>query len=130
MQTMKRLARFWDLVYNSGNFRRTAPLLWPDGDVFSAFLAFSLWLYTETRATWQIGLPRLAELLFRYLVEHRGCGQSTVADSLAADILVIKGRVLPPAIMAQVTRLPSAQHGLNENLTKRQSRHREGGKRA
>ena len=40
MQTMKRLARFWDLVYNSGNFRRTAPLLWPEGDVFARFSRF------------------------------------------------------------------------------------------
>ncbi len=124
MQNLKRLARFWDLVYNSGNFRRTAPLLWPDGDVFHGFLDFSLWLYAETRATWQIGLPRLAELLFRYLVEHKGRGKTEVADSLAADILVIKGRVLPPVISAQVTRLPGERHTLGENLTKRQSRHR------
>ena len=64
MQAMKRLARFWDLVYNSGNFRRTAPLLWENGDVFSGFFAFSSWLYGQTLATWQIGLPRLSELLF------------------------------------------------------------------
>ena len=126
MQIMKRLARFWDLVYNSGNFRRTAPLLWPDGDVFHGFLALSLWLYAQTRATWQIGLPRLAELLFRFLVEQKGVAPSEVADSLAADILVIKGRVLPPAISAHITRLPDEQHTISGNLTKRQSRHREG----
>ena len=126
MQTMKRMARFWDLVYNSGNFCRTAPLLWPDADVFHGFLAFSLWLYAQTRATWQIGLPRLAELLFRFLVEQKGVAPSEVADSLAADILVIKGRVLPPAISAHVTRLPDEQHSISANLTKRQSRHREG----
>ena len=49
-----------------------------------------------------------------------------VADSLAADILVIKGRVLPAAIMAHVTRIPDAQRTLSETLTKRQSRHQEG----
>jgi hypothetical protein len=129
MQTMKRLARFWDLVNNSGNFRRTAPLLWPEGDVFHGFLDFSRWLYQETRATWQIGLPRLAELLFRYLVEQKGVEKSEVADSLAADILVIKGRVLPPAIKEWVTRLPEERHNLGETLTKRQSRHREGSDR-
>ena len=128
MQTMKRLARFWDLVYNSGNFHRTAPLLWPNGDVFRGFLAFSLWLYRETRSTWQIALPRLAELLFRYLVEQKGFAPSEVADCLAADILVIKGRVLPPSIMDHVTRLPE-QHTISGNLTKRQSRHSEGTER-
>ncbi|MBV5317847.1 MAG: DUF4080 domain-containing protein [Desulfobulbaceae bacterium] len=129
MQTIKRLARFWDLVYNSGNFHQTAPLLWPDGDVFHGFLDFSQWLYGETRATWQIGLPRLAELLFRYLVEQKGRNLNEVADFLAADILVIKGRVLPPAISTHVTRLPDERRNLGENLTKRQGRHREGADR-
>ena len=86
-------------------------------------------MYQETRATWQIGLPRLAELLFRYLVEQKGMEKSEVADSLAADILVIKGRVLPPAIKEWVTRLPEERHNLGETLTKRQSRHREGSDR-
>jgi len=123
MQEMKRLARFWDLVHNSGNFRRTSALLWPDGDVFHGFLDFSRWLYGETRATWQIGLPRLAELLFRYLVEETGREKNEVADSLAADILVIKGRVLPLAIREHVTRMPVERHALGDKLTKRQSRH-------
>ena len=129
MQEMKRLARFWDLVYNSGNFRRTAPLLWPEGDVFQGFLDFSRWLYGQTQATWQIGLPRLAELLFRYLVEEKGRDKTVIADSLAADILVIKGRVLPPVIREHVTRMPAEQHSLGDTLTKRQSRHREDGDR-
>ena len=131
MQTMKRLARFWDMVYNSGNFRRTAPLLWPDADVFGGFLDFSRWLYRETRATWQISLPRLAELLFRYLVNKKGLDTTEVADSLAADILIIKGRVLPPAISAHITRLPDERHSPGETLlTKRQSRHQESANRS
>ena len=129
MQAMKRLARFWDLVYNSGNFRRTAPFLWPDSDVFRGFLDFSQWLYRETRTTWQIGLPRLAELMFRYLVEEKGRDKTEVADSLAADILVIKGRVLPPAIKEHVVFLPGERRSLGETLTKRQGRHREGADR-
>ncbi|MCL2789406.1 MAG: B12-binding domain-containing radical SAM protein [Desulfobulbus sp.] len=124
MQEMKRLARFWDLVYNSGNCKRTAPLLWPDRDVFRGFRAFCAWLYARTRATWQIGLPRLAHLLFDYLTTERGRDQAEVADALAADILGIKGRVLPPSIMAHVTRLPGERHDLGDTLTRRQGRHR------
>jgi radical SAM superfamily enzyme YgiQ (UPF0313 family) len=124
MQAMKRLARFWDLVYNSGNFRRTAPLLWADGDVFAGFAAFSRWLYRQTLATWQIGLPRLSELLFCYLVEEQGKKKSEVADCLAADILVIKGRVLPSSIKEHVSLLPEERRTLGESLTKRQTRHR------
>jgi radical SAM superfamily enzyme YgiQ (UPF0313 family) len=124
MQGMKRLARFWDLVYNSGNFHRTAQLLWEDGDVFAGFSAFSRWLYLQTRATWQIGLPRLSELLFGYLVEEKGMKKNAVADSLAADILVIKGRVLPKTVQEHVTQAPEERRSLEASLTKRQSRHR------
>ena len=127
MQEMKRLARFWDLVYNSGNFRRTVRLLWPDGRVFAGFLDYSRWLYGQTRATWQIGLDRLAELLFRYLGERRGMPPAEVADSLAADILVIKGRVLPASIREHVTRMPEVRRDLGTQLTRRQSRHRDEG---
>jgi hypothetical protein len=49
--------------------------------------------------------------------------RSEVANSLAADILVIKGRVLPPAIMEHVTRLPDQRRNLGETLTRRQGRH-------
>jgi radical SAM superfamily enzyme YgiQ (UPF0313 family) len=129
MQEMKRLARFWDLVRNSGNFRRTAPLLWPDGDVFAGFDRFCRWLYAQTRATARISLPRLTELLFRYLVEERGQPAARVADSLAADILVIKGRVLPEAVRAHVTHLPDQGRSLGPSLTRRQQRHLEGADR-
>ncbi|MDR2549589.1 MAG: B12-binding domain-containing radical SAM protein [Desulfobulbus sp.] len=123
MQEMKRLARFWDLVYNSGNCKRTAPLLWPDGGVFRGFRAFCAWLHARTRATWQIGLPRLAELLFEYLTAELNRDKAEVADALAADILGIKGRVLPPAVMAHVTRQPGERRDLGDSLTRRQSRH-------
>lgn len=123
MQEMKRLARFWELVYNSGNFCRSAPLLWPDGEVFGGFRAFSAWLYQQTKATWQIGLPRLSQLLFGYLVEVKAMDANEVANSLAADILTIKGRVLPEAVLAQVTQFPESRHGLGASLTRRQRRH-------
>lgn len=124
MQAMKRLARFWDLVHNSGNFRRTAPLIWDD-DVFAGFAAFSQWLYQQTLATWQIGLPRLSELLFDYLVQEKRLKKSAVADSLAADILVIKGRVLPKRVQEHVTQMPEERCSLGESLTKRQKRHQQ-----
>ena len=129
MQELKRLARFWDLVRNSGNFRRTAPLLWPDGEVFTGFDRFCRWLYAKTRATARISLPRLTELLFRYLVEERDLEPARVADTLAADILVIKGRVLPEAVRAHVTHLPDQGRSLGPSLTRRQQRHQEGADR-
>ena len=124
MQEMKRLARFWDLVYNSGNCKRTAPLLWPDGDVFRGFRAFCAWIYARTGATWQIGLPRLAGLLFDYLATETGMDKAEVADGLAADILAIKGRVLPPSVMAHVARLPDEHRTLGDTRIRRQNKRR------
>lgn len=124
LQELKRMARYWDLIYNSGNFRTSAPLLWPDGDVFHGFFAFSRWLFAQTRATWKIALPRLAELFFHYLVGRRGAAPQEVADRLARDLLTVKGRVLPPAIREWVRDMPERQYVLRP-LSRRQDRHRE-----
>ena len=32
MQRMRRFAKYWDLVGNSGNFVETTPLLWSGGE--------------------------------------------------------------------------------------------------
>src|SRR2546428_4538461 len=41
MQKLRRFARYWDLVGNSGNFVETAPLLWQQSRTpFAAFLAW------------------------------------------------------------------------------------------
>ena len=66
MQRMRRFARYWDLVINSGNFREAAPAL----STFREFLKFSDWLYAETRQTHGIARMRLAELLCRYFQDE------------------------------------------------------------
>ncbi len=63
MQRLRRFARYWDLVANSGNFNEAAPAL----STFDGFMRFSDWLYAETRQTHAIARSRLAELLGAYL---------------------------------------------------------------
>src|SRR6266853_6636789 len=70
MQKLKRFARYWDMVGNSGNFVETTPLLWADGSAFEGFMRFSDWLYAQTRQTHAIALVRLRELVARYLLEE------------------------------------------------------------
>jgi hypothetical protein len=72
LQRMKRFARYWDLVANSGRFVHSAALLLGGGSPFAAFLAFSDWLYARTGATHAIALARLAALLFEHLREAHG----------------------------------------------------------
>lgn len=86
MQRLRRFARFWDLVGNSGNFLKSAPLLWADGrSPFGSFLAFSDWLYQQTRRTDSIALGTLSELLFRYLTEQTGQEKVATAALLLED---------------------------------------------
>lgn len=95
IQKMKRFARFWDLTYNSGNFKKTMPLFWQDASVFEAFFAFSLWMYEQTDSTWKISLERLGELIFKYLCEVKVLEPQDVANAMLEDMLKLKGRALP-----------------------------------
>lgn len=106
MQRLKRFARFWDLYYNSGNFRSTLARLWPDGDVFQHFMDFSCWIFKATESTWQFSLNRLAELLFNYLTHEKQQDNIELANQIAADILKVRGRKLPPFLRAYVSEVP------------------------
>ncbi len=68
LQQMRRFARYWDLVGNSGNLVETTPLLWSrDASPFHAFLRWSEWLHARVGRTDSIALLRLMNLLFVYL---------------------------------------------------------------
>jgi radical SAM superfamily enzyme YgiQ (UPF0313 family) len=76
MQKLRRFARYWDLVGNSGNFVETTPLIWSSaGGVprafpiapFAGFMRWSEWLHCRVGRTDSIALVRLMELLFEFL---------------------------------------------------------------
>ncbi|MFT5660763.1 MAG: radical SAM superfamily enzyme YgiQ (UPF0313 family) [Sulfurimonas sp.] len=95
IQIMKRFARFWDITYNSGNFKNSITLLWENQSVYENFYAFSLWIYTQTDSTWKISLQRLGELLFKYLHEEKDGNPQTIADIMLQDMMKLKGRAVP-----------------------------------
>lgn len=95
LQIMKRFARFWDLTYNSGNFKKTIPLLWGEESVYTNFYKFSQWIYTQTQSTWKISLQRLGELLFNYLVTVKELDPKKAATFMLEDMLKLKGRAIP-----------------------------------
>lgn len=95
IQIMKRFARFWDLTYNSGNFKTSIVLLWQDESVYKNFYAFSAWIYTQTDSTWKISLQRLGELLFTYLKYVKCLDAKMVASAMLSDMMKLKGRAVP-----------------------------------
>ncbi|HXR49045.1 MAG TPA: DUF4080 domain-containing protein [Candidatus Limnocylindrales bacterium] len=110
MQKLRRFARYWDLVGNSGNFIETTPLIWcrlgvppsggpagasangqpakaetPNPSPFRAFLHFSECLYGRTGRTDSIALVRLMELLFEFLTGELRLDSKPVAETLWRD---------------------------------------------
>jgi hypothetical protein len=85
MQELKRFARYWDLVGNSGNWSAVLSLLLGEGSAFAAFDRLAAWLHATTGATAGIALHRLAGLLWQWLVEHRGVEPAAVGVAMAAD---------------------------------------------
>jgi len=104
MQRLRRFARYWDLVGNSGNFVETAPLIWNVGQAsslpktnheagkmpappspFHAYLRWSDWLYARAKRTDSIALLRLMELLFEFLTAELRLEPKRVAETLWRD---------------------------------------------
>lgn len=106
---MKRFSRFWDLTYNSGNFKESVKLIWQEGSVFENFYDFGIWMYAQTDATWQISLQRLGELLFTYLCEVKKLPPEFVAKMMLQDMMKLQGRVVPPYLKpyTQITPAPN-----------------------
>src|SRR6185437_12360278 len=67
MCRLRRFARYWDLVANSGRFVHALPILLAGRSPFETFLALSDWLWETTGQTHGIALVRLFELLHRYV---------------------------------------------------------------
>ncbi len=95
IQIMKRFSRFWDLTYNSGNFKQSVKLIWQNSSVYENFYDFSSWIYTQTDSTYKISLQRLGELLFMYLNEVKNLSPDIVAKSMLEDMMKLKGRAIP-----------------------------------
>lgn len=121
IQKMKRFARFWDIYYNSGNFKKSIKLLWNNERVFKNFYDFSHWIYTQTESTYKISLERQAKLLFEYLIQTND--EKIVALLMLEDLMKIKGRNVPKYLqpyMKEATFTATSEIG---NGMKRQAKH-------
>ena len=127
MQQLRRFARYWDLVGNSGNFIETGPMLWSgDASPFHAFNHWSEWLHRQVGRTDSIALVRLMELVFNFLTGELKLDPREVAAALWRDYQR-GGRLDKPAflkdLLAGEEPLTIARCG-KVDLPKRQARHR------
>ena len=130
VQRFVRLARYWDLVANSGRFSRTLALLMQGASPFATFLAWSDWLWQRSGQTSGLSPEQLVDHLFDYLTgpgaqpgQDLQAVRDTVLGVLLADYLASGARARPralrPVLPAQGP--PAARSGAG--LVPRQQQH-------
>ncbi|WP_024955770.1 B12-binding domain-containing radical SAM protein [Sulfurospirillum arcachonense] len=122
MQKMKRFARFWDMVYNSGNFKKSVTYLFAEGKVFDGFFAFSEWIYEQTESTWQISLDRLAGFVFKYITEVLHVDIEVAKETMIEDVMVVRGRKLPKFLRIEIENKKTRKEEA-KTFNKRQLKH-------
>lgn len=123
MQRLRRFARYWDLVGNSGNFAQTSALLCrTKPSAFAAFMDWSEWLYARAGRRHSIALDRLAEWLFEYLTVQCGRDGPGVAEFIWNDWQRAGRRERPSFLAPHVARAGLAPPAAGE-IPKRQARH-------
>jgi hypothetical protein len=99
MHRLRRFARFWDLIANSGNFVESRDLIWQEsGSPFTSFLALSDWLFDCEQRAHGIPLVKLSHRLFEFLTTVNGLEKEVVAQLIWRDY-VRGGRRDRPAFL-------------------------------
>ncbi|MGD0813311.1 MAG: radical SAM protein [Verrucomicrobiota bacterium] len=124
LQRLRRFARYWDLVGNSGNFLETTSLLCQtDSSAFAAFMRWSDWLYGKIGRRHGIALDRLAQLLFQYLTEECSLPPVAMAEALCRDWQGAGHREIPAFLAAYIPEAGVIPKTLKSEIPKRQARH-------
>ena len=123
MQRIKRFARYWDLVANSGRFNQTLTLLLKPDSAFYRFLKFSDWLWSTTAKTHQFAHEKLVDLMHDHLTHVRGLDSTTVQTALLADYTASGARGRPQCLTAMLAVQQTTATKSSRHLAQRQARH-------
>ena len=91
MQRVKRFARYWDMIANSGRFKYTLPLILgienpeQNSSAFRRFMQLSDALHKTEGSTWKIALPRLYKLLYEVVRVELAISEEQMRESLEKD---------------------------------------------
>ena len=121
---LKRMARFWDLVGNSGNFQASLQkMLDLQPSAFFEFYRFSEWLFEKENRRHGIALSRLFERVFQYLTDERGEDKAEIATILWSDYTRAGRRDRPAFLRPYELPEPPARSAVERTVPERQSRH-------
>jgi len=124
LQRLRRFAKYWDMVGNSGNFLEATPLFWRDqASPFQRFMQFSDWLFVKVGRTDSIALARLAELLFLFLTEELGVDKQLAAETLWRDYQRGGRREKPEFLRPYIDEPVRKEDASHRAGLRRQSRH-------
>ncbi len=127
MQRFARLARYWDLVANSGRFGQAMGLLLDAKSPFKSFMTFSDWLWETSPKT--IGKTsgitpeNLVDALHAYLIDVRQFDAQLVTKTLLADYIASGARARPDVLRSLIPRLPIPLIKASKQLSQRQTQH-------
>ncbi|MDI1246748.1 MAG: DUF4080 domain-containing protein [Rhodoferax sp.] len=130
LQRFGRLARYWELLANSGRFAQTLPLLLhapladgtPADSPFWCFMAFSDWLWQRQGSTYRLTPEALVDALFDYL--SASLSPTLVRQTLLADYVASGARANPKALHGLLPRRDASALKAGRTLATRQDRHR------
>ncbi len=136
LQRFTRMAKFWDLVANSGRFKKTLTLVLQSssaGDsAFWSFLSLSDFLWSRFGRSHGLSLEELVDAVFEHLTVRRGMDVDGVKNHLLDDYVTSGARGRPTCLaqeklplgghnpMVKVAELPN---GPGHGLRSRQDRH-------
>ena len=123
MQRIKRFARYWDMVANSGRFTVVLQLLLQPGSAFNHFLNFSDWLWQTTSKTHEFAHEKLVDLLHDHLVSSRGLDAAEVQAALLADYIASGARGRPQCLAQLMSAQQATHQKTSIHLAQRQARH-------
>lgn len=123
MQSFKRLARYWDLIANSGRFKQSLALLMQAPSPFMAFWDFSAWLWQHSHKTSGLSPEMLLDALFEYLTEVRNEAVETIRPILLADYLASGARANPRCLQGLLSERAAPEPRAASTLSLRQARH-------
>ncbi|MDB4732806.1 B12-binding domain-containing radical SAM protein [Planctomicrobium sp.] len=126
MQRLRRFAKYWDLIGNSGNFLESREKIWAEGQSpFVEFFRLTDWLYGLEGQTHGIPLTRLVERMFNFLTQVQQLPEEEIAFSIWNDY-TRNGREDRPHFLRKFDLPhPKKRERSEEKLPQRQARHTE-----